>query len=282
MEQLNGRTAFITGGARGIGLGIARALAKEGVKLALVDLDAAALDAAREELSALVPTEVFILDVRDRQRFAELADEVESKLGPVSLVFNNAGVAGGESTSKMTYETWDWMIDINLNGVVNGVQTFMPRMIERGDGGHIVNTSSGAGLVVIGAGVMYSATKFAVVGMSEALWHGLKKFNIGVSVLCPGYVATGIVDNSVAIRAEGKGDPINKTDERRERSRHQLSGGASPDFVGDLVIDAIKGEHLYIYTDHMIEQPLLDRHKVLMSAFEPLNARLALEQAAQT
>lgn len=279
MDQLDGRTAFITGGARGIGLGIARALAKEGVKLALVDIDQTALDAAKEELSALVPTEVGILDVRDRERYAEVADEVESKLGPVSLLFNNAGVAGGESTSKMTYETWDWMVDINLKGVINGVQTFMPRMIERGQGGHIVNTSSGAGLVVIGAGTMYSATKFAVVGMSEAMWHGLMKYDIGVSVLCPGYVATDIVDNSLALRAGESGHPTTESDRRREGTRHSLAGGSSPDFVGDLVVDAIKANQLYIYTDHLIEQPLLARHEMLMDAFGLLDARLAKEEA---
>ncbi|MDT0200907.1 SDR family NAD(P)-dependent oxidoreductase [Nocardioides sp. AE5] len=276
MEDLNGRTAFITGGARGIGLGIARSLAKQGVKLAIVDIDQATLDAAKAELSELVPTEAFILDVRDRERYVEVADEVESKLGPVSLLFNNAGVTGGESTAKMTYESWDWMLDINLGGVINGVQTFMPRMIERGEGGHIVNTASGAGLVVIGAGVMYSAAKFGVVGMSEALWHGLSKYGIGVSILCPGYVSTGIVDNSIAFRTGDDGtDPAPDT-AKRENSRHSIEGGVSPDFVGDIVLNAIKGKHLYVYTDRMIEPYLEERHKMLTSAFEPLEALLAV------
>jgi len=274
VEQLNGRTAFITGGARGIGLGIARALAKQGVRLAIVDVDQAALDQAKEELARLVPTEALVLDVRDRERFVAVADEVEAKLGPVSLLFNNAGVTGGESTAKMTYESWDWMLDINLGGVINGVQTFMPRMIERGEGGHIVNTASGAGLVVIGAGVMYSAAKFGVVGMSEALWHGLSKFGIGVSVLCPGYVATDIVDNSISVRTAGQPADAAAGTAKRERARHSISGGVSPDLVGDIVLDAIRDERLYIYTDRMIASYLEDRHRMLMSAFEPLDARM--------
>src|SRR6185503_2106768 len=117
----------------------------------------------------------------------------EAKLGPVSLLFNNAGVAGHAPALKITYELWDWSTGVNLMGVINGVQTFLSRMAERGQGGHIVNTASGAGLAAVGSGVLYHTAKFAVVGMSEALHGELAPLGIGVSVLCPGPVATDIL-----------------------------------------------------------------------------------------
>ena len=196
MTDVQNRTAFITGGANGIGLGIARAFAKAGARIAIVDLDEAALDRAKTELSAQTDVAAFKLDVRDRSEYARIAASVESKLGPVSLLFNNAGVAGGASAAKMTFEMWDWGIGINLIGVINGIQTFLPRMVERRSGGHIVNTASGAGLVEAGAGVLYHTAKFGVVGLSEALRSELAANDIGVSVLCPGPVATGIIDNT--------------------------------------------------------------------------------------
>lgn len=270
MERLDGRVAFITGGAQGIGLGIARALAREGVRLAIADINPAALDKARAELSALTPTETFVLDVRDRVRFAEVADEAERRLGPVSLLFNNAGVAGGASVAEMTYEMWDWVIGVNLTGVVNGVQTFVPRMIERGDGGYVVNTASGAGLVVIGSGVMYSTAKFGVVGMSEGLRNALKKRGIGVSVLCPGFVATGIAGNSATLKPgadpakaaayAGKGDGL-------------LAQGTPPDEVGEQVLAAMKAGRLYIYTDDEIGPHLERRHQELLEALEVAPSR---------
>ena len=266
IQQFDGRTAFITGGAAGIGLGIARALAKEGARLALVDVDQAGLDAAKAELSELTAVEAHVLDVRDRDRYREVADEVEAKLGAVSLLFNNAGVAGGEPTTEMTYETWDWMVGVNLFGVVNGIQTFMPRMLARGGDSHIVNTASGAGLVVIGAGVMYTATKFAVVGMSEALRHGLAKHDIGVSVLCPGYVDTDIFVHSQALSPRSSG---RKRDDHPHSSA--LANGVSPDDVGIMVLEAIKENRLYIYTDDMIGPYLEQRHRMLLEALEPVS-----------
>lgn len=110
-----------------------------------------------------------MLDVRDRPAYARVADEAESRLGPVSILCNNAGVGGGTHVTRLTYEYWDWVMGINLNGVINGIQTFLPRMLERGGGAHIVNTASGAGLAATTSGLLYTTSKFAVVGLSEAL-----------------------------------------------------------------------------------------------------------------
>jgi NAD(P)-dependent dehydrogenase (short-subunit alcohol dehydrogenase family) len=261
MTDVAGRTAFITGGANGIGLGIARAFAGAGAKVALVDLDGEALQRAAAELSAVTEVDTHVLDVRDRAGYARVADAVEAKLGPVSLLFNNAGVAGHAPAVKLTYELWDWSTGINLGGVINGVQTFLPRMAERKLGGHIVNTASGAGLVAVGSGVLYHTSKFAVVGMSEALRGELARVGIGVSVLCPGPVATDILARTRAAqpREDGAIDTLG-------RMTNALANGVPPDAVGHMVLDAVKADRLYIYTDGIMKGPIEARTAALLEA----------------
>jgi NAD(P)-dependent dehydrogenase (short-subunit alcohol dehydrogenase family) len=270
MTDVKGRTAFITGGANGIGLGIARAFARAGAKLALADLDVAALACAKAELAALTAVEAVELDVRDRAAYARAADEVERALGPVSLLFNNAGVAGGAPAHELTYELWDWMMGINLYGVINGVQTFLPRMVARGAGGHIVNTASGAGLAATGNGVPYSTAKYGVVGLSETLHLQLAEAGIGVSVLCPGPVATDILMRSAKARPA---DCHPRSEEQRERmaqllalANRILQAGVSPDTVGEMVLDAVLGNRLYIHTDRMMANLIEARAKALLDA----------------
>jgi NAD(P)-dependent dehydrogenase (short-subunit alcohol dehydrogenase family) len=273
MTTVAGRTAFITGGANGIGLGIARAFAGAGAKVALADLDETALDTARTELSKVTEVETVVLDVRDREAYARAADQVEAALGPVSLLFNNAGVAGGAAPAKMSYALWDWGVGINLGGVINGVQTFLPRMAKRGEGGHIVNTASGAGLVALGSGVLYHTTKFAVVGMSEALWSELKPTGIGVSVLCPGPVDTNIMENTRKTQPESgrtlTPEQRAQADERAARTKRFLERGVSPDAVGHMVLNAVQGDQLYIYADHIMLEPIQMRTKALLDAIPP-------------
>lgn len=271
MTDVQGRTAFITGGGNGIGLGIARSFARAGAKLALADLDAAALARAKAELQEVTSVETFQLDVRDREAFAVAAAATERALGPVSLLFNNAGVAGGAPAAKLTYELWDWSIGINLYGVINGVQTFLPGMVERGEGGHIVNTASGAGLAATGAGVLYTTPKFGVVGMSEALNGELAPAGVGVSVLCPGPVATGIVHRSAG-SAPKMGEALSKAQENQvaeqlERSSQWLQrDGVSIDEVGEMVLRAVRDNSLYIHTDRLVEPLIKARTQALLNA----------------
>lgn len=273
MTDIQGRTAFITGGANGIGLGIARSFARAGAKLALADIDAAALAKAKEELQKITKVETYILDVRDRNAFASIADEVERTLGPVTLLFNNAGVAGGDSVMKINYELWDWYLGINLLGVINGIQTFLPRMAGNGQGGHIVNTSSGAGLAATGSGVLYTTSKFAVVGLSEELRLSgeLQEMGIGVSVLCPARVATDIIKHSV--EATPKSDvKLPEEMERKIAEGVALAGqmlhqyGLSIDVVGEMVLDAVRENAAYIITDRVIEEAVKARTNAILEA----------------
>lgn len=273
MTEVQGRTAFITGGANGIGLGIARSLAKAGARLALTDVDKAALTRAKAEFEGIVPVEIFELDVRDRDAFAQTAQAAEAALGPVSLLFNNAGVAGGAPAAKTTYELWDWCIGINLYGVINGIQTFLPRMVERGEGGHIVNTASGAGLVYAGSGVLYTTSKFGVVGMSESMNPELAASGIGVSVLCPGPVNTGIVqrtiDNTPKVAMDLSEEQIRRASAGRAHAIEFLKNGVDPDAVGEMVLKAVRENRLYIHTDRLAEQMIKDRTKALLDAMPP-------------
>lgn len=268
MKDIAGRTAFITGGAQGIGLGIARRLAREGVKLALVDIDTEALKRARDELQAQTKVATEVLDVRDRDAFARVADAVEADLGPVSLLFNNAGVAGGISIHQINYAAWDWVLGINLFGVINGIQTFLPRMIKRGDGGHIVNTSSGAGILAAGSGFLYATSKFAVVGMSEALHFELKqsKTDIGLSVLCPGPVNTAIVERSLAATPGYVAPTTPEGIQQIQAIKAFLASGVSIDQVGEMVLRGIREDALYIFTDRLIADGVAQRTEAILAA----------------
>lgn len=265
--ELQGASAFVTGGAQGIGLGICRALAKVGVRLAVADIDKNALSRAREELSATTAVEVYDLDVRDRPQYARVADEAEAAIGPISILCNNAGVGGGDAFLTMSYAMWDWMLGINIGGVVNGVQTFVPRMIERG-AGHIVNTASGAGLATEYAwqvGVMYPTSKYAVVGMSEALRGELEGHGIGVSVLCPGPVATNIQSNSSLARPTEGRPPSHEYLAELDIGLHER--GLSPDLVGEMVVDGIRNNKPYIITDRMFKDAVAARSARILKSF---------------
>jgi len=269
VQEIGGRTAFITGGANGIGLGIARAFARAGAKLALADVDAAALGAARAELAKETEVETFVLDVRDREAYARAADQTEARLGPVSLLFNNAGVALAIPAQQMSYETWDFALGVNLDGVVNGLQTFVPRMLARGaelGGAHVVNTASGAGLAAPGSGFLYHTAKFAVVGLSESLRFELAGAGIGVSVLCPGPVATRIMHNTIRTQP----DSAPKLDAQLVKTVDAFLGaGVSPDAVGEMVLRGVRENALYIHTDRIMEQAIQARAKALLDALPP-------------
>lgn len=272
MTEVAGRTAFITGGANGIGFGIASALAGAGAKLALADVDATALEKAKQELSAITDVETVQLDVRDRDGFVRAADEVEASLGPVSLLFNNAGVAFSLPAAKLTYELWDWSVGINLGGVFNGVQTFLPRMLDRGLGGHVVNTTSVAGLAGMASGLMYCAGKFGVTGLTESLRIELRDTGIGVSLLCPGPVATDIHLRSAAA---GPGNPELTEGEQRTAAkrvtqmRALLQQGATPEQAGHIVLAAVRKDQFFIHTDRMVLEAVEARHRELLDAMPP-------------
>jgi NAD(P)-dependent dehydrogenase (short-subunit alcohol dehydrogenase family) len=265
--ELAGRTAFITGGAQGIGLGIARALAGHGVQLALADIDAAALAQAADELGA-TKVATAVLDVRDRDAFTAAADEIEAALGPVTIVCNNAGVAGNTKVHNLSYEAWDWVMGINLAGVYNGIQTFIPRLLQRGDGGHLVNTASGAGLLSSHSGFLYAASKAGVIGLSEALRTELAPHGIGVTCLCPSAVNTNIIGHTTGSAPEmGERTAVmDGMDEHLGFFAKLLAHGTDPDDVGRMVVRGILDDATYVLTDTLLKDHLQLRVDELISS----------------
>lgn len=248
MRDLNGRVAVITGGASGIGFATARALARQGVRLVLADIEqrrlgeaVAALEACGAEVAGVVT------DVADKASVERLADHAWSHFGAVHIVFNNAGVAVFGPTQAMTHADWQWTINVNLWGPIHGVEAFVPRMIEQKQGGHVLFTASFAGLVGNRSLGPYSVTKAAIVSLAECLAKDLRDDGIGVSVLCPMRVSTNI-DESHRNRPADLGGPDTKMS-YLDKENGSLEGRTLPvEPVGDLVVDAIRRNDLYIIT----------------------------------
>ncbi|MEV6981097.1 SDR family NAD(P)-dependent oxidoreductase [Sphaerisporangium sp. NPDC051017] len=250
LTDFEGRTAFVTGGARGIGRGIVKALLRRGARVGVADISVDALEQLREDLGADTGRlGCYQLDVADRARYAEAASAVQAELGDVTLLFNNAGVIDSVSPTKLSYAMWDHVMGINLEGVYNGVQSFLPGMIASEQRCHIVNTSSEAGLLEAGSGFLYHASKYAVVGLSEALRRELAHFQIGVSVLFPGPVATDIVQNTRGLRPTSAPAQSSRVTQILDTAHEVLKAqGASPDAVGELVLEGVETDAAYIAT----------------------------------
>src|SRR5947209_6624114 len=196
MRDFAGKAAFITGGASGIGLALTRGLVQAGCRVMLADIEESALADAVESLNAIGPEiRGVVCDVADPAAVDHAAGQAISAFGKVHILCNNAGVAGGSGIDNISLDNWRWVLDVNLMGVMHGVQALLPHMRAHGEGGHIVNTASMAGVLSGGLGFSpYVASKFAVVGMSEGLATELKPHGIGVTVLCPGFVRTRIAE----------------------------------------------------------------------------------------
>ena len=191
MRDLDGKAAFVTGGSSGIGLGIVQVLAEAGMKVAFTWRRQDHLDHALSLLGGRIVHPIK-LDVTDREGFARAADKAEAAVGPVQVLINNAGVGVGGLIEQATYDDWDWVMGVNIGGVINGIVTFLPRMIASGLEGHIVNVSSMGGVAALGSVGVYATSKFAVMGLSEALRTDMIGRNIGVSVYCPGPVKSNM------------------------------------------------------------------------------------------
>ncbi|MDQ1445807.1 MAG: hypothetical protein QOI20_2271 [Acidimicrobiaceae bacterium] len=283
MRDLRGRVAFITGGSRGIGLGIARACAEAGVKIAIADLDEASLTAAAAELSELTDVQAHRLDVSDREAYASVAKHVQEGLGEVSLLFNNAGVADSVSPSGISHDVYAWMRGINVDGVHHGLEQFLPGMVARRDG-HILSTASEAGIIPEGGGYLYSLSKYAVVGLSESLRVELGPLGIGVTVLIPGPCATTIVENTRHHRPETAPKHSERTSQILTMAHEWLTTqGRSPDDVGALAVEAIRENRPYVFTRDEGGAALTARTQAMLEAMrhdhDHLEARASEREA---
>ncbi len=264
MDDFAGKVAVITGGASGIGLATAKQLAGEGMNIVLGDIQQLALDRAVPEVAALGVRVLGVqCDVAKLESVQALADRAFDEMGKVHLLFNNAGVAVFGPMQEMSHQDWEWLVNVNLWGVIHGVEAFLPQMIAQGEGGHVVNTASFAGLVANSGLGVYCVTKYAVVGLSECLFRDVSNEGIGVSVLCPMQVTTNIYDSARNRPAE-LGGPTEATAQRDDSATASISAEA----VAGMVVDGVKKGELYIFTHPQSRGPIRRRFERIDRSFE--------------
>jgi NAD(P)-dependent dehydrogenase (short-subunit alcohol dehydrogenase family) len=269
MEQFKDKVALVTGAASGIGLGIAGACLRAGMKVVITDVRKAALDAAAAALAAQGKVVPLVLDVTDRQQWAACAARVATQLGDVDLLCSNAGVNFVGPTQMATYEDWDFALRVNLGGTINAVRTFAAAMSNSGRGGHIVITSSVSGLFTgAGAGV-YVTSKFALVGLAESLRADLRESGVGVSVLCPGPVKSEIFESTQQVRppelaASGSVPVVPPGTVRSDTAIFRTAPTGAE--IGELVLQGVRRNDLYILTHPEIRPVLEARAAALLRA----------------
>jgi NAD(P)-dependent dehydrogenase (short-subunit alcohol dehydrogenase family) len=257
MKNVHGKVAFITGGGSGVGFGMAKVFHDAGMKVVIADIRQDHLDRTVAYFDETGRSAHPIrLDVTDREAFDRAADEVERVFGKVHVVCNNAGVNFFAPMDECTYDDWDWLLSVNLGGVINGVRTFVPRIKKHGEGGHIVNTGSMASFITgPGAGV-YTTAKFAVRGLSESLRWSLAPYRIGVSILCPANVKSEIYESNLTRPRRFSSDigPVNQEFMARLPEIHQF--GMEPEDIGEKVLRGVRRNDLYIFTHHEFKEEL--------------------------
>jgi NAD(P)-dependent dehydrogenase (short-subunit alcohol dehydrogenase family) len=273
MRQLAGKTAFVTGGASGIGLALGAAFAQAGMKVMLADIETEVLAEAVKSLHDFAPNVRGVpCDVADPLSVEHAAKACYEAFGNVHVVCNNAGVAAAGGIDNISLDNWRWVLDVNLMGVLHGIRTFLPHIRGHGEGGHIVNTASMAGMNS-GLGFSpYVASKFAVVGMSEGLATQLKPFGIGVTVLCPGFVRTRIGESG-RNRPERYGatqppDPASPAGLLVAQIAERLQSGLDPSDVAARVLTAIREQELYVFTHPEMRAELEERFVAIMAAMD--------------
>ena len=257
--ELRGRTAVVTGGASGIGRALILRFARDGANVVVADVDEPGMASVAGEAQALGVKAIAVrTDVSERSQVEALAARAFETFGTVHVLCNNAGVAAWGGIESATHRDWQWVLGVNLWGVIHGVEAFVPRMIARGEPGHIVNTASMAGLIASKGLGVYNTSKYAVVGLSETLAKDLRPYRIGVSVLCPLGVQTRIRDSErnrpAALRNE-RAEPVTPVE--------LIGRSLPPDAVADMVLAAIRANELYVITHDESLEPLRRRFERL-------------------
>lgn len=274
MKDFEKRVAVVTGAASGIGLALAHRFAHARMKVVLADVESTALEAAARAVgTAGAETLAVRTDVSKAQDVEALAKRTIDAFGAVHVLCNNAGVALSGPTWTQTIADWEWVIGVNLWGVIHGVRVFTPIMIEQGVEAHIVNTASIAGMICAPGMSIYNVTKHGVVALSETLHHELSMLGspVKVSVLCPGFVNTRILD-SVRNRPADLADTAPEQPERAEMDqavRQLLASGLAPEQVAEVVFDAIRTERFYVFPSPEWKDRIRERAEEIQAERNP-------------
>jgi NADP-dependent 3-hydroxy acid dehydrogenase YdfG len=287
MENLEGKVAFITGGASGIGLGIAKACAKYDMKVVIADSRQDALDEAMKYFNEKnLPVHPIKLDVTDRAAYARAADEAEAVFGKIHVLVNNAGVASGGITQNTTFKDWDFSVGVNIIGVANGLVIILPRILKHCEGGHVVSTSSTAGFCAVNGNIIYNACKYAIAGMMETLAGELMGTNVGASVLIPGPTTTNLGPSTFAnrpehLRNEGQTWPPQPPPDAPRRPPPMFEEMRKifmdPIETGERVVRGIRRNDIFIHTHPEFRDGYIARHDAVIRAIpdEPPNEKRA-------
>jgi len=278
MQNLEGKVAFITGGASGIGLGMAKAFLAEGMKVSLADWSDDHIAKAKAELAGNNAVHFVKANVADRENLRAAVEETLEHFGKIHVLCNNAGVNGGGTAASPDFDDWDRAISVNLGGVINGTKIVAPIIRAQGEGGHIVNTSSMAGVVPLPGLAAYSTAKYAVRGFSESLRIQLAEKGIGVSCLFPGATRTALVPTP-------EDDPTLDEENAPQFLKDlwdAMRGAIDPLDTGRAVVEAIKENRFYIFTNKEFLEEVKERHREIEAAFpddEPTPGRIKFESA---
>ncbi len=277
MKDLQGKVAVITGGASGIGRAVAEKAAAEGMKIVIADIEEGPLKEAEGELAGQGAEVIGVVtDVSDAAAVRELRDRALDRFGAVHLVHNNAGIGTGGPIWEFSEEDWRWIIGVNQWGVIHGISTFVPLLMEQGEG-HVVNTASIAGLTTTAFLGPYHATKFAVVAMSEVLYKDLQVAGsqVGVSVLCPGFVQTRIAESDRNRPAWAPEREVEGAEELRAVIQGMVDGGIPPATVAARVIEAVKTNTFYILTHPELTEAIQIRCDDMVQGRPPTATNIA-------
>jgi NAD(P)-dependent dehydrogenase (short-subunit alcohol dehydrogenase family) len=266
MQNLSGKTAFVTGGASGIGLGIAKALLGAGMNVVIADIRDDHLAEASAELSGGDRVLAVRLDVTNRTDYARAADAAEAKFGNIHILCNNAGVAVVGPTELATFADWDWVMNVNVGGAINGVITLLSRILAHGEGGHIVNTCSMSGLVPVGGTTIYSTGKAALVTMMECMRPELESRGVICSAFCPGAVQSNIAEAGKTRPAELADTGYAEADKRRQNGGNLFHLYQTKEEVGLRVLQGILDDELYILTHSEFLGGVTDRANAMIAS----------------
>jgi NAD(P)-dependent dehydrogenase (short-subunit alcohol dehydrogenase family) len=266
MQNLPGKTAFVTGGASGIGLGIAKALCGAGMNVVIADIRDDHLGAAKAELGNPQRILALKLDVTNRNDFARAADAAETRFGKLHVLCNNAGVAVVGPAALATYADWDWVMGVNLGGTINGIVTILPRIQRHGEGGHIVNTASMSGLMPHSGATIYGTSKGAAVAMMECMRGELEPQGIICSAFCPGAVQSNIAKAAETRPAALADTGYAEADKRRQQGGNFFHLYRTKEEIGERVLQGILNDELYIMTHSEFREGIEDRAQAMRAA----------------
>lgn len=281
MQELKGKVAAVTGGGSGIGRAMALAFAEEGMDVAIGDIESSSAETVAGEILAMGRQAIAVTcDVTNLDSVRGMVEATKTSLGGIHVVCNNAGVVAGKPTPELSESDWSWVLDVDLNGVVNGILAFLPELVAQREG-HFVNTASIAGLIPLAApGVIsYTAAKYGVVGITETLHEELRPLGIGASVLCPGVVNTRIGESARNRPAAAGGPPT------EPKPAIELAPGAElprivganvqePPAIAARVVEAVKANDLYIVTHPETREAVENRFKAIMTAYDKIESSL--------